>query len=123
MRISLSTVLLNFVFNMILIPNYGYLGAGVAFLLSQFVSSVISLLLSMKLVPYLRYYWEKMYLFCFIFFLLCISIFLLQLIDDLWYRLILKVFFMLCVFGCVSYIYRHSLRLFKNQILNKNKYI
>lgn len=41
MIISLSTVLLNFVFNMILIPNYGYLGAGVAFLLSQFVSSVI----------------------------------------------------------------------------------
>ena len=123
MIISLSTVLLNFVFNMILIPNYGYLGAGVAFLLSQFVSSVISLLLSMKLVPYLRYYWKKMYFFCFIFFLLCISIFFFQLVDDLWYRLILKIAFMLSVLGCVSYIYRHSLRLFKNQILNKNKYI
>lgn len=68
MIISLSTVLLNFVFNMILIPNYGYLGAGVAFLLSQFVSSVISLLLSMKLVPYLRYYWKKMYFFVSFFF-------------------------------------------------------
>lgn len=68
MIISLSTVLLNFVFNMILIPNYGYLGAGVAFLLSQFVSSVISLLLSMKLVPYLRYYWKKCIFFVSFFF-------------------------------------------------------
>lgn len=118
--ISLFAVLLNLAFNMILIPYYGYIGAGVAFLLSQLASSVISLLLSMKLVPNLRYHWGKMYIFCFISFLLCISIFLFQSIDDLWYRLILKFFFTLSVLGCVSYIYRHSLRLFKNQILNKN---
>lgn len=40
MIISLSTVLLNFVFNMILIPNYGYLGAGVAFLLFEVTKRV-----------------------------------------------------------------------------------
>lgn len=74
MIISIATVILNFIFNVIFIPHYGYVGTGLAFLLSQFVSSIISLILSMRLVPYLRYHWKKMYLSCIIFFF-CVSLF------------------------------------------------
>lgn len=119
MIISIATVILNFIFNVIFIPHYGYVGTGLAFLLSQFVSSIISLILSMRLVPYLRYHWKKMYLSCIIFFLLCISIFFFQLIDNWWLRLIIKIAYTISVMSLIFFIYRDSLRLFKSQILNR----
>lgn len=119
MIISLSTVFLNFIFNIILIPHYNYIGAGLSFLLSQFVSSMLALILSMKLVPYLRYHWKKMYLTCVVFFLLCTMIFFLQLIDNWGLRLMLKIIFTHSIVGAIFYLYRDSLRLFKNQIFKK----
>ena len=71
MIISIATVILNFIFNVIFIPHYGYVGTGLAFLLSQFVSSIISLILSMRLVPYLRYLCLILFLCFNSFFVLC----------------------------------------------------
>lgn len=120
MIISISTVALNLLFNLILIPRFSYLGAGLAFALSQFASSVISLVLSIKLMPMLSYYWKKMYLATILSFLICATVFLFQEMDSIWIRLLSKVVLTLVVLGSILYIYRNSLQLFLNQII-KNK--
>lgn len=119
MIISISTAILNLIFNLILIPPLGYLGAGLAFTLSQLVSSVISLVLSIKLVPMLSYYWKRMYLATLLFFMICTTIFLFQEIESVWIGLLSKVVLTLVVLGSILYLYRNSMQLFMSQIIKK----
>lgn len=119
MIISISTAFLNLIFNLILIPHFSYLGAGLAFVLSQFASSVISLILSIKLIPVLTYHWKKMYLATIMSFIICTTIFLFQEIDSIWIRLLSKTVLTLAVLSSILYLYRSSLYLFLNQIIKK----
>lgn len=120
MIISISTAMLNLLFNIILIPRFSYLGAGLAFTISQFVSSIIALVLSIRLVPILSYSWKKMYLVTILFFLICTTIFLFQEIGSIRVRLLLKMVLTLVILGSILYLCRNSLQLFLNQILKKN---
>lgn len=117
MIISISTALLNLVFNFILIPHFGYLGAGLAFVLSQFVSSIISLVLSTKLIPMLSYSWKKMYFATILFFMICTTVFLFQEINSVLIRLLSKITLTLAVLGSIFFVYRNSIHLFMNQMI------
>ena len=116
MLISISSAVANFVLNLCLIPYWGYCGAGLAFLISQVLSSVIAMILSRRLVPLVAYNWWRMYFTCFLFFMLGASVFLFQMLDSTAIRLALKTFLIIIVMGIVTYLYKDSIYSFINRI-------
>ena len=64
--ITIATMAINIGFNVLLIPSYGYMGSGFAFLVTNLFQSVISLLISMKQNKEIRFNWLKMYAICFL---------------------------------------------------------
>lgn len=119
MIISISAAVINFVLNIILIPYWGYCGAGIAFLITQLVSSVISLLLSRRLVPILTFNWGKMYFSCFIFFLLSAIVYIIQLLDSVMLRLTSEISLIILVGGITTYLYRTNINIFINKLKKK----
>lgn len=61
MIISISQLMVNLVLNLLLISRYGYMGAGCAFLCSQFYATVITLILSSKCSGRVIFEWKKVY--------------------------------------------------------------
>jgi O-antigen/teichoic acid export membrane protein len=80
MSISIVTLIVNLLLNTLLIPSMGIIGAGLSFCLSMLVSSFVSMILSIKLEPEVKFYFGKMYFVVFVFIALSFSVFGFELI-------------------------------------------
>lgn len=61
--ITITAVAVNILLNLLLIPNYGYVGSAVACLLTYFTKSVIALMISTYKNKIIRFNWLSMYVF------------------------------------------------------------
>lgn len=68
--VSFSALIANVLLNLLLIPHWGYIGAGIACLLSFLVKSIVALIIGMIKVRTIRYPWLKMYVIVFLAFIL-----------------------------------------------------
>jgi len=74
--VTLSSAIVSVVMNLILIPVFGSFGASLASLLAQFVTSVITIIVSMK-VETVKYKWLSMYVYAIIGYIISLGVFLL----------------------------------------------
>lgn len=76
--VSALQLIVNVVMNVALIPNYGYMGAGLSFMISMFASAVIALLLTSKVYPQCKYPWVRLFVITVFFLLVSSLIFLIE---------------------------------------------
>jgi len=76
--ISLCRLAANIILNIVLIPRWDFIGAGMAFFASVFVSTLVSLLLERRFSPHIRYKWHKAYIYTFLFLLLSAAVFIIE---------------------------------------------
>lgn len=60
--VSFSALAANVLLNLLLVPTYGFMGAGIACFLTFFIKSVLALVLSFIRVKTMRFPWLRMYL-------------------------------------------------------------
>ncbi|MCD4794187.1 MAG: oligosaccharide flippase family protein [Bacteroidales bacterium] len=99
--ISISGAVINIILNLLLIPKYMIIGAAIASLISNIVTSIIALIMSNR-SEVITFNWKKMYSIIILFF----SISLLSFIE-LYYLIILKVVIVLII-TIVLYFYYKS---------------
>ena len=73
--ISISQAIINIILNLLFIPKYGYIGAGLAFLCSQFFSTIITYHLLSKNIFHIKFNIKKTYSIILFFLLLSLMIF------------------------------------------------
>lgn len=103
--ISISTLLLNIILNILLIPKFGFLGSAIACFVSYFVKSIIALILSEKEVKNIRFDSIKLYFVAIILFALTFINYLFQNLP-IGFSLLLK--FLLCGSICLSIYFRYK---------------
>jgi len=77
--ISISQLACNLLFNLLFIPELGGIGAGLAFLLSQLESTIISLVLTKKFCAQIKFQWYKIYAITLLFLFASFSVFIIEL--------------------------------------------
>lgn len=105
--VTISSALLGLMLNLILIPKFGNIGAAFASLGSFLISSVLALILSIKVKPELKFNFIKMYFIVFIFIVLS-GIFYVPYFVSLM-SLLNKFIFYLAVLSVVVFIYKSKL--------------
>jgi len=95
--VSITQLIINLCLNIILIPKYGYMGAGGAFIFSQLASTIVSLYLSFNCSKVIRFNWGRVYIVFLVFLLLSMSVFYVERVDGILIRLAIKLFLSLIV--------------------------
>ena len=108
MYVSMVQLAVNLGFNFILIPNYGFIGAGLAFFMSELVVSVIVLVFSSKLFKKIKFTWIKLYSEFTIFFIIGLSIFYIESFELIQTRLLLKCLIVVLIV-IISFIFNRKL--------------
>jgi O-antigen/teichoic acid export membrane protein len=106
--VTFSSAILSVILNLVLIPQYGYMGSAIASIISLGVSSIIALLFSLKFRRDINHKWGKMYTIVLVFFALSLVAFIPNNLNILSILLIKSALFLL-VFIIVFYIYKKSI--------------
>jgi O-antigen/teichoic acid export membrane protein len=107
------------ILNILLIPVLGGIGASISSLISLFICSLLSLLLSQKVNHSIKFKWVKMYLFTGLFFILaCISFIVPNNLNHL-SILIGKIFFVTVLLTWCCYLYRKDVIFIRKIIVKK----
>lgn len=108
--VSIFQLIVNFVMNIVLIPKLGYMGAGLSFLISMFVSAMLALVLTSKLYPKCKYPWFKLFFITFFFFIVSSAVFIIE-------NSLVTIMTKLCIkIGLVFVLLLIILKLFNNDI-------
>lgn len=86
--VSFSAMIVNVILNLVLVPQFGYMGAGVACILTFVIKSTLALIFGMIKVKNIRYPWLKMHLIVFVMFALTFINYLLNNVSVVWSLLI-----------------------------------
>jgi O-antigen/teichoic acid export membrane protein len=106
--ITFSAASIGLLLNIFLIPVLGGIGAGISSIISLFICSIISLLLSQKADHSIKFKWVRMYFFTGLFFLLAITLFIVPDNFDYLYAFLIKIFFITALFTGCCYLYRKN---------------
>lgn len=105
--VTLISAIVSIVLNIILIPSLGIIGAGVSGLASQLMTSIIVLIVSMK-VESIKYKWSKMYFSTFLCF--CVALISYVLIPWNFVGLIIK-------FSCLILVFVFFILMYKSEFI------
>jgi len=115
--ITFSSAIAGLVLNIILINSIGSIGASISCFITLLLSSLISLLFSLK-AHSMRFKYIRMYLYVFLFFILSLSIFIPHSLNQILF-LIIKTLFFLILFGIFFLLYKKEIIYLKSIISNK----
>ena len=116
--VTFTSALISVFLNIVLIPKFGGIGAGISFLVSVFCSSVLALILSYKNELKIRFKWGRMYLYVFVFGLLSAIVYLPVPIHPV-ISTIIKILFSLLMLTVFFYLYKKKLMVFKNILITR----
>lgn len=116
--ITVTTVAVNVGFNLLFIPIFGYIGCGLAALLTFFIKSVFALLLSTNRNKEIRFHWAYMYLIAFIGMALTLLVYVIE-ADNVSHTLLLKSAVLLAAIIVVSIRYRMQIDNIYHKFLRK----
>lgn len=76
--VSFSQLIVNVVMNVALIPHYGYMGAGLSFMMTMFASAVFALLMTSKVYPQCKFPWIRLFMITIYFMAMSSLIFIIE---------------------------------------------
>lgn len=95
MTITITRLLVNAVLNIILIPQLGYIGAGIAFCVSTIYESLIALILSYKKCTFVRFHFIKIYSVACFFLMISLCVFIIENLESVYTKLTIKALFVI----------------------------
>lgn len=118
--VTMSSMVVDVLFNILLIPLWGFYGSAIACFMTYFTRSLFAMILSLKKNKDIRYNYLMMYLFPFIFLALSyVNVFLINL--PIGTSLIIKIVFCSMLGGVFYWKYKSSISELLSQIKSRNK--
>lgn len=111
--VTLSTSVVSLLLNILLIPKLGMIGAAMSNLASQFATSVVVLVVSMRVEP-ITYLWKKMYATAFFFLALSLNTFLFE--PWAFMGLVVKFLITLVALGFLLLLSKNEFKFIRNYI-------
>lgn len=100
------SAILNVILNFVFVPYYGNIGASLATLISMVLSSVLIMIISLK-IEKIEFNYLKMYVYSIVFFLLSMIIYVDSYFNfNVWVFFILKCILLVCITAIILYKYR-----------------
>jgi O-antigen/teichoic acid export membrane protein len=118
--VTLSSASISVLLNLILIPVYGGIGAGISCLVSIFFASVFSLILAIYNNKQIQFNWKKMFIIVF-FFMIVSGMVYLKLPGSLFFIFSLKIFVFVLLISLFFFHYKSEVNLLKSIFFEKGK--
>lgn len=116
--ITITAVVVNIGLNLLLIPEFGFVGGAIACILTYFVKSIMALIISSIKNKEIRFHWLLMYAIAFIALAISLSSLFIE-FDSIWTTFVIKVL-LLCTFAIVvTFRYRNLIVPIWDKLIHK----
>ncbi len=108
--VSFTALITCVICNLVFIPIWGIIGAGLSFFISMVTMAFLTMIFSIFVEPRIKFHFMRMFMLCFFFLLLSLTVFFFQYILNDIYRISYKILFSLFVVLSTLYLNRNNLR-------------